>query len=149
MYTVYLVGMVYTKGRSVGVRQLRDDMRALLDAVQHHGDHVTITRNARPAAVLVSPDVWARYAAAERADDGLCAVHNTDSGEPMTRDQLAANLHTLADSLGGLTVQLSAGEASAISGLLDEFAMYLNGEPLGALALEWAARLARRADGER
>lgn len=145
MYVMYVTYMNNDDDRAVSMISFRAHLREYLDAAEHNGKHVTITRRGRAAAVLVPPQVWRKYRAAELADDGLCAVHNGDNGQRLSRDEFAERLRYLADQLGGQTVQLSAGEADLIAGLLDEYALQLNNEPLGVLAHEWADRLATRA----
>ena len=41
-------------------RQVRDHFSEVVDRVEHEHDRVTVTRNGRPAAVILSPDDLAR-----------------------------------------------------------------------------------------
>lgn len=52
--------MVYTHwmARFVPVREFRQDLSAHLDAVADQREHVVVTRNGRPAAVLVPVDEY-------------------------------------------------------------------------------------------
>jgi len=38
------------------LRQVRDHLSEVVDRVEHEHERVTLTRNGRPAAVLISPD---------------------------------------------------------------------------------------------
>lgn len=38
------------------LRDVRDHLSEVLDRVEHHHERVVVTRNGRPAAVIVSPD---------------------------------------------------------------------------------------------
>jgi antitoxin YefM len=38
------------------LRTVRDHLSELVDRVEHHHERVVMTRNGRPAAVLISPD---------------------------------------------------------------------------------------------
>ena len=38
------------------LREVRDHFSEVVDRVEHHHDRVTVTRNGRPAAVILSPD---------------------------------------------------------------------------------------------
>ena len=38
------------------LRDLRDHLSEVIDRVEHHHDRVVVTRNGRPAAVILSPD---------------------------------------------------------------------------------------------
>ncbi len=38
------------------LRTVRDHLSELVDQVEHHHERVVMTRNGRPAAVLISPD---------------------------------------------------------------------------------------------
>lgn len=38
------------------LRTVRDHLSAMVDRVEHQHERVTVTRNGRPAAVLISPD---------------------------------------------------------------------------------------------
>jgi prevent-host-death family protein len=42
--------------RTESLRQVRDHLSEVVDRVQHEHERVTLTRNGRPAAVLISPD---------------------------------------------------------------------------------------------
>lgn len=80
--------------RTVPVREFRSNLSELLSAVADRRDHVTVTRNGRPAAVLVPVD---EYAALEESAEIL-----SDTG---TMDAIAAGLDDLAR---GETVSLDA-----------------------------------------
>ncbi|NLE96896.1 MAG: type II toxin-antitoxin system Phd/YefM family antitoxin [Propionibacterium sp.] len=38
------------------LREVRDHFSEVIDRVEHHHERVTVTRNGRPVAVLISPD---------------------------------------------------------------------------------------------
>jgi antitoxin YefM len=38
------------------LREVRDHFSEVVDRVEHHHERVTVTRNGRPVAVLISPD---------------------------------------------------------------------------------------------
>jgi antitoxin YefM len=38
------------------LRTVRDHLSEMVDRVEHHHERVVVTRNGRPAAVLISPD---------------------------------------------------------------------------------------------
>jgi antitoxin YefM len=42
--------------RTESLRQVRDHLSEVVDRVEHEHERVTLTRNGRPAAVLISPD---------------------------------------------------------------------------------------------
>ena len=42
--------------RMESLRQIRDHLSEVVDRVEHEHERVTLTRNGRPAAVLISPD---------------------------------------------------------------------------------------------
>jgi antitoxin (DNA-binding transcriptional repressor) of toxin-antitoxin stability system len=54
---------------SIQSKALRDDMRRVLDEVQHDGEHVTILRYSQPAGVIVPPG-WHERAEALMAKYG-------------------------------------------------------------------------------
>ncbi len=55
MYTIRYAGAV---PRTVPVRELRNNLSRLLSDVSDRRDHVLVTRNGRPAAVLVPIDEY-------------------------------------------------------------------------------------------
>ncbi|MFC5998858.1 type II toxin-antitoxin system Phd/YefM family antitoxin [Quadrisphaera sp. GCM10027208] len=42
--------------RTESIRRIRDHLSEVVDRVEHEHERVTLTRNGRPAAVLISPD---------------------------------------------------------------------------------------------
>ena len=42
--------------RTESIRWIRDHLSEVVDRVEHEHERVTLTRNGRPAAVLISPD---------------------------------------------------------------------------------------------
>lgn len=147
MYNAYLGYMTYSSSQPPEVVQFRAFRSALaqhLDAAQHRREITVVSRRNAVAGALVPMAVLDRAFAHGNAELGLAAAAFDHNGEPLTRDQFAADLTARALVLGGETVQLSAGEADAIGHLLGELAVLYAAEPLGDLAAAWSARLAAR-----
>jgi prevent-host-death family protein len=47
--------------RRVGTEEARQNFRAILDDVEHHGEHICVLRHRRPGAVIV-PVAWYEHA---------------------------------------------------------------------------------------
>lgn len=73
MYTVYTVRMVYrmymTEQKRMGTRDARAELGRLVDEAHFRNQHVIITKNEEPRAVLVPYEWWAEQQA--RAGSGL------------------------------------------------------------------------------
>ena len=85
--------------KTVGVRELRSNLSQLLSDVADRRDHVLVTRNGRPAAVLVPIDEY--DALEETAEvlsdpDALAALEaglgELERGETITLDDLRREL---------------------------------------------------------
>lgn len=85
--------------RTVPVREFRTHLSELLDDVANRRDHVLVTRNGRPAAVLVPVDEY--DALEETAEilsdpDALAALESglaeLQRGDTITLDELRAEL---------------------------------------------------------
>jgi len=128
----------------IGTEEFRKGMASVLLSV-HYGRVVLVENRKRelPMAVLVPPSLWHGLGQMKREVNGL-STHPDGRGGYLTRTQVAANLHAEACRLGGETYQLTAGETTAVRGLLAELAGRYPDEPLGELAGEWADRLGTR-----
>lgn len=116
------------------------------DDVRNRG-HVVLIRNEKrnfDVAVLIPPDLWKGLGQLKR-DLSQNSSRRDGNGGYITRTELAGQLAAEADRLGHFNaVQLSAGEASCVAGLLEELAAHRGDEALGELAREWADRLGKR-----
>lgn len=129
----------------IGTNQFRDGAARFLDRVRTGGE-VLLVRNEKrriDTAVLVPPPTWEALGLMKR-DLNRYSSRPNGTGGYFTREQLATQLLTEANELGGETVQLSAGEARCVAGLLAELAAHRGDEALGQLAGEWADRLGKR-----
>ena len=96
---MYAIGYASAVSQTVPVRELRSNLSRLLSDVADRRDHVIVTRNGRPAAVLVPID---EYEALEETADILAdpqALAALDSGlaeierdETVTLEDLRAEL---------------------------------------------------------
>jgi antitoxin YefM len=96
---VYAIGYTKRVAKTVPVREFRTHLSELLSDVADRRDHVLVTRNGKPAAVLVPIDEYeALEETAEILSDqttldaieaGLAEIAN---GETVTLDELRADL---------------------------------------------------------
>jgi antitoxin YefM len=85
--------------RTVAVRDLRNNLSSLLDAVSDRRDHVVVTRNGAPAAALIPIDeyegleetaeVLSDPAAISALEEGLAEI---ERGETITLAELRSEL---------------------------------------------------------
>lgn len=129
----------------IGTNQFRYATAQFLDRVRNRG-HVLLIRNEKRGidmAVMVPPMLWHSLGLMKR-DLNRYSSRPNGTGGYFTREELAVQLLAEANELGGETVQLSAGEAGCVAGLLAELAAHRGDEALGQLAGEWADRLGKR-----
>lgn len=128
-----------------GTNQFRNDLAEILDMVRLTSRVVLIENQRRmaPMAVVISPELWQALGRMKLEVTGM-SHHPDGTGGYLTRTELATKLHAAAAELGGETYQLTAGETTAVRGLLTELASRHPDEPLGQLAEEWADRLGTR-----
>lgn len=129
----------------IGTNEFRYAAAQFFDRVRTQG-HVLLVRNQKrnvDVAVLVSPALWSSLGLMKR-DLIRYSSRPDGAGGYFTREQLAVQLAAEAEQLGGEAVQLSAGEAGCVAGLLEELAAHRGDEALGELAREWADRLGKR-----
>lgn len=124
----------------------RKSLAAYLQGSKHLGDVTIVTQHGTRSAALVPLELVTMARSADLEGMGLCSTQLDDRGEPMTRDQLAARLTSTTHTLGGPTVQLSAGEADAVGVLLAELGHRFATEALGDLATHWSTLLRHRAE---
>jgi antitoxin YefM len=80
--------------RTVPIRRFRQELAALLDEVERKREHVTITRNGTPAAVLVPVD---EYAALEETAEILADAETMGALDQGRREAESGELHALDD----------------------------------------------------
>ena len=80
--------------RTVPIRRFRQELAALLDEVERKREHVTITRNGSPAAVLVPVD---EYAALEETAEILADAETMGAVHQGRREAESGELHELDD----------------------------------------------------
>lgn len=134
--------------REVTARQFRDDLADQLDAVQHQGESLIVTRRGRKAVAVVPVP---RYRAAWAITDGVSAFRLRMFNRHQQRDEVAAEFRGIAadsDRDGRKTVELPAGEADAIEFLLRELGALYAGDQLGQLAQDLAEQMVKRRYGQ-
>ena len=98
-HVVYAIRYTYRMAKTVPVRELRSNLSELLDDVADRRDHVLVTRNGKPAAVLVPVDEY--DALEETAEilsdpDAIAALETglaeLRRGETVTLDDVRAEL---------------------------------------------------------
>ncbi len=145
MHPVYLVCMTpFAPADDVPARTFRNDISDQLDRVQHGGERLRITRNGKPAAAVVPVGDLADFDAFRATERGLSHVGD-GTGQPLTRDQLAARLRGQSNQfqIDEGVVRLRAVDVEVIATLLGEL-VAARTDALATLADEWAVRL--RAD---
>ncbi len=142
MYTVYRSDM---KTREVPVRQLRDKMADYLDAVQHLGEILIVTRRGGGPSVAVVPLQFLTF---KTIDEGNSAFRYQLLNRQTSRAELAEQYRALAADPGGTPIELPGGESGAIEGLLKELAAIYADDPIGELAAELAEQILQRKYGQ-
>ena len=89
-----MYSMMYSKdmAKSVPFTQARAELSELLDEVEQTHEHVEITRNGRPAAVLLSPE---EYEVIQETLEILGDPETLDALRQSEEDVRARRLHTL------------------------------------------------------
>jgi prevent-host-death family protein len=72
--------------------EARAELGALLDELATHGEHVVITRNGRPAGILLSPE---HYESVEETLDVLADRNVLDALDESERDVRAGRIESL------------------------------------------------------
>ncbi len=144
----YAVDTVYRwvmQTREVPVRQFRDKLADQLDAVQHHGEILIVTRRGGGPAVAVVP---LSFLTLKTIDEANSAFRYQLLNSQTSRAELAEQYRALASVPGGLPIELPGGESGAIEGLLKELSAIYADDPLGKLAAELAEQILNRKYGQ-